>query len=385
MKTVHRTLLIPLAATSLFCMQSAFAQLPTYDNTYPTPNAACATYGNLVSCSTGVLDYLANNPSLYPGFLPPTNPYSFNTASGALHTSIVVTSNGGQTVENSDQIAPSEDGFAIAGTGTKSYFYTGDTDNKATVIDPDNNGTLLAGADSTKSWDVGLAALNDALTFDGAYHQMLIGFDFSEPQNGLTPNLPIWASITIRDVDGSRADVVVETQQLDLNNIFKDPSLFSSTKNFATGTLSQLKSTDFAVTVGAICVTSATTSYPSPNGVDCPDGGVPVGTNRGSSALEFINYFPSLNLQTLEAQGYDTLSGQVWMGCFGVTSNPKSGPALSDGIPVTQCDSGGYGDIFLLAGNSINKTPEPGTLALLGAALLGLVGLGRNKKAAIAA
>lgn len=385
MKIINRAVFIPFLAGSLLCMAPAFAQqsmapLPYYDTTYPTANAACATYGNLVSCSTGVLDYLAVT---YPnsGFLPPPTPYTFEANQGSLHASIVVTANGGQTVVNGDQIAPSEDGFSTNNGGTRDYFFTGDTNNQGNIINPANNGSLLAGADSTKSWDVGLAALNEKLTFDDAYHQMLIAFDFNNPQSGTDSTMPIWASITIRDVDGVLDDVVVETQQLDLANIFKDPSLHQSTKSFAGDTRTQLKSTDFALTVGAICVVSMTTSYPSPDGSRCPDGGELVITNRASSEVEFINYFPTLDLLGLEALGYDTLSGQVWMGCFGGTAS-GAGPTLGDSSSLSQCDAGGFGDIFLLAGNAIpdNQTPEPGTLALLGATLLALVGLRRARK-----
>lgn len=366
-------------ALGIFCTASvlalaslpAQAQLPLYNNTYPTPNAACATFGNLVSCSTGVLDYLA---AAFPnqGFLPPPSPYAFPANEGSLHASIVVTANGGQTLENGDVVAPSEDGFSTNNGGTKNYFFTGDTNNQNVIIDPANNGSLLPGADSLKSWDIGLAALNAKLTFNNAYHQMLIAFDFNNPQAPTTATMPIWASITIRDVDGNLADVVVETQQLDPNNIFKDPGLWNSNKDFGQDTLSQLSAGDFALTIGLICVASKTVSFPSPDGVSCPAGTQPIITNRSSSEVEFINYFPTLDLLALEAAGYDTLSGQVWMGCFGGDAR-ANGPALGGGGVLTQCDAGGYGDIFLLAGNAIpTRVPEPGTLALLGAALLAL-------------
>ena len=48
------------------------APLPVYAPTYPSPNSACATNGNFVSCSTRVLDYLASKN--YAGF---TGPYAF--------------------------------------------------------------------------------------------------------------------------------------------------------------------------------------------------------------------------------------------------------------------------------------------------------------------
>lgn len=73
------------------------------------------------------------------------------------------------------------------------------------------------------------------------------------------------------------------------------------------------------------------------------------------------------------------ISVQVWMGCFG-GGGSKDGPALADGIAITQCDTGGFGDIFLLAGAEENRVPEPGSLVLVGAGLLGLGVLRRRRQ-----
>jgi hypothetical protein len=341
--------------------------LPVYSSTYPTPNSACATLGNFVSCSTGVLNHLSGAGA--PGF---TGNYSFSAAQGALHDAIVVTSNGGAILDNGDVALPSEDGFTTNNGGNKDYFFTGDKN------DPANNGALSN--DTAFSWDMGLSVLNSKLTFDGAYHQMMIAFDFNNPQNG-TASLPIWALVTIRDSEGNLANQYFETQKLDPLDIFKDPSLFQSTKTFNGTGVTTPKSTDFALTVGAICVVSATVSYPSPNGSSCPTGGQLINTNQASNAVEFINYIPSLDLKGLEGAGYDTMSVQVWMGCFG-TGGRTSGPTLADSLPVGPCDTGGYGDIFLIAGAALpdrNDVPEPGTLALFGLSLFGLYAARRRQ------
>lgn len=334
--------------------------LPVYSPTYPSPNSACATYGNFVSCSTKVLDYLAAQN--YAGF---TGPYSFAASQGALLDTIVVTSNNGNILNNGDQVNPSEDGFSTNNGGNKKYFFTGDGN------DPTNNGSLAG--DTPFSWDIGLNALNQKLTFGGAYHEMAIAFDFNNPQNS-TASLPIWALVTVRDTDGNLANQYFETQSLDLNNIFKDPSLFSSTKTFDGSAVTTPGADDFALTVGAICVVNATVSYPSPDGASCPNGGTLVNTNRASNEVEFINYLPTLDLRGLQAMGYDTMSVQVWMGCFN-TNDRGSGPALAGGGSVGPCDTGGYGDIFLLAGAAVpdNRLPEPGTLGLTALAALALL------------
>ncbi|HXE36857.1 MAG TPA: PEP-CTERM sorting domain-containing protein [Azonexus sp.] len=339
----------------------AQADVPVFNDVYPRPSSACATFGNLVSCSTAVLDYLAGVPTA--GYV---GPYSFGTSQGALIDTIVLGTNNGNILNNGDIVPTgSEDSFSTITPG-KDYFFTGDSGN-----DPLNNGTLLG--DTAFSWDMSMNSLINALTFDGAFHQMLIGFDMNQPQNS-TASLPIWALITVRDVDGNKQNIYFETQNLDPNNIFKDPLLYQSDKTFDGTGVTTPGADDFALTVGTICVVDAVNSYPSPDGTSCPQGGTLINTNRGSNQLEFVNYLPGLDLQALFAIGYDTISVQVWMGCF--NSPPPngpdtSGPPLLNNGSVGDCDTGGFGDIFLMAGAANTQVPEPGTLALLGIALLG--------------
>jgi len=347
-----------LALSLLPAGLASAAPLPVYSPSYPSPNSACATFGNFVSCSTKALDYLAGKG--YAGF---TGPYSFAASQGALLDTVVITSNNGNILNNGDQVNPSENGFSSNNGGQKKYFFTGDGN------DPTNNGGLAG--DTPYSWDIGLNALNQKLTFGGAYHQMAIAFDFNNPQNS-TASLPIWALVTVRDLDGNLGNKYFETQALDPGDIFKDPATYASNKTFDGSAITTPGASDFALTVGAICVVNATVSYPSPDGSSCPSGGDLVNTNQASNEVEFINYLPTMDLQGMAAQGYDTMSVQVWMGCYNTGVN-GSGPALKDGGSVGPCDTGGFGDIFLLAGAAVdNRLPEPGTLGLAGLALLGL-------------
>lgn len=359
-----RKLAVWISLTSVLGLVSNLAlagPLPQYLPTYPSPNAACATNGNFVSCSTTVLDYLASQNK--PGFV---GPYGFTASQGALIDTVVLAANGGNILNNGDTVNPSENGFDSNNGGQKKYFFTGDSN------DPTNNGALSG--DTPYSWDIGLATLNAKLTFGGAYHQMLVALDFNNPQNS-TASLPIWALVTLRDKEGNLANKYFETQALDTSGgaatIFKDPSLYQSTKTFNGTGVTTPNAGDFAMTVGAICVVSEVVSYPSPDGTSCPSGGSLVNTNRASNEVEFINYIPSMDLQGLQAQGYDTMSVQIWMGCFG-TQTTGSGPAVPGG-PVGPCDTGGFGDIFLIAGGEVpGNVPEPGTLTLMAFALLAL-------------
>ncbi|MES2325566.1 MAG: hypothetical protein V4633_25230 [Pseudomonadota bacterium] len=357
-----------LTATALcsLCSLAQAVTLPYYSSTYPSPNAACATYGNVVSCSTKVLDYLAGLNT--PGF---TGPYGFTASQGNLIDTVVIAANGGNILDNGDLVSPSEDGFSTNNGGQKKYFFTGDSN------DPVNNG-LLTG-DTAHSWDIGTADLIDKLTFDGAFHQLLFAFDFNNPQSG-TANLPVWAMVTFRNGNGDQ--ISFETQKLDVSGgaatIFKDPGLHATTKIFDENVLNTPAADDFAITVGAICVVSATISYPSPDGASCPSGGALVSNNRSSSEVEFINYLPTLDLNDMLANGYTTMSMQVWMGCFN-TGDRGTGPALADDGMIGPCDTGGYGDIFLLAGApEPGRVSAPGSLALMGLGLVLLL-LGRRQ------
>lgn len=365
MKNVFKKTFGGVCAASLLAFASTPAQaadLPSFNTSYPIPSSACATFGNLVSCSTAVLDYLAaQNYSGYVG------PYSFSTAQGNLIDTIVLATNNGNILNNGDVVNPgSEDAFKTI-TPQKDYFFTGDNNN-----DPTNNGSLLG--DTAFSWDISMSSLIDKLTFGGAFHEMLIGFDMNQPQNS-TASLPIWSLITVRDVDGNSKNIYFETQNINPLNPQADPLAYVSDKTFNGTAVTTPGADDFAMTVGTVCVVNQFVSYPSPNGTSCPSGGQLVNTNRGSNQLEFINYLPGLDLLDLFSKGYDTLSVQVWMGCFNTPPRngpDTSGPDLLNGGSVGPCDTGGFGDIFLLAGDAKYRVPEPGTLVLIGAGLLGL-------------
>jgi hypothetical protein len=52
---------------------------------------------------------------------------------------------------------------------------------------------------------------------------------------------------------------------------------------------------------------------------------------------------------------------RLLFGCFGGTTKGNGAGYLSDGGETTNCDSSGFGDVFILAGSAMYETPEPAT------------------------
>lgn len=368
--------LIFAAAIAATTQLSQADQLPLYSTPVNLASPACIGLGDVVSCSAPALNVLNGLPQ---SSTQPTG-YVLDTSQGLLKTAIVVNAGGAAALDNQDTTPTGgsvDNGFK-ANVGSDSFFKMG-----VNVFEDAGGGTPLG--DMVGTWDISLTWLRDALTFDNLRHDLMIGFDFNQPQNGVGA-LDIWSLITVRDVDGQRAPNTPSQINFELNSQIGNPTLFNSTKSFGDAP----NSTDFVRVTNQLCVlpgggNNAGAVLPVNGNGTCPAGYEKVDNAQSTSSTEFLNFIPELNaaLEAYIAAGYDTLSVDVWMGCFGRRDRQGDliGPALADGGETFGCDAGGFGDIFLLAAPTGQQVPEPGMAMLMAFALLGLgISLGHRRR-----
>ena len=370
--TVHATAFAALVAGSVSVMAGP---LGVYGASIDiTNNPACINYGDAVSCSAPLLNYFAG---LDESTKTTAGGYVLATPQGALSSYIVLGAGGAAALDNADTVPVDgavEDGFK-SNAGSDSYFATGKTSTVGgNAGDPANNG-LMAGADLLGTWDVGLQWLKDALTIGDTRRDLMIGFDYNQPQNATT-SLDFWALITLRDLEGTLLDVNFEI----LNKPGSNWLTFNTSKTID----SKPFAADFATVNGVTCIKTDAGGVPidilpQPGG-SCPAGyQVTIDNAQSTADTEIFAFLPELNngLEQYIAAGYDVASVRMAFGCYQSTNpqgnfNPGVGYLADEatGGKTVNCESGGFGDVYLLAGDERRENvPEPGTLALVGLAL----------------
>lgn len=367
----HNRFALAVAASLMSGM--AFADpIPVYEG--PAINIAspaCLSIGDGVGCSLPLLNYLAGYAGTRQTDATPPG-YVIPTPQGALAPYIVLQAGGGAP-DNSDLTTLPlrvEDGFKSNDGGSDDFRATGKTSTLlGNMNDPGNNALvsgLGAGADLPGTWDVGIDWLIKALTIDGLRRQIMIGFDYNQAQSSTT-SLNYWALITVRDLQSVQTDVNYEIRSNPTNTAYDA---------FSTGKTRDSKpaSTDFAVVNGVTCVDTNGSEgipiLPQPGG-SCPAGyEVTLNNAQSTATTEIAAFIPELSarLELYRALGYDVISVRMAFGCFGGTPGGSFNPGLdylSDAGATSNCENGGFGDVFLLAGAPETLIPEPATLSLM--------------------
>lgn len=380
-------LAIGLAGLALSSMTLAAPLLlyggPTIDKASP----ACLNVGDAVSCSAGMLNVL-NGMSPTQATTDAQKGYVFASPQGDLKDAIVIETGGNAATGNGDTdptVGNVENGYKSNSGGDK-YTATGKTGStEGNLGDPANNG-LRADGDAKGTWDIEIGWLLQALTIDSLRHELMIGFDYNQPQNG-TGSLDYWALITVRDLDHHLGDINFEIKNTLQDGIAGNDTYdtYTSTKGFE----DKPYASDFS-TVNTV------TCYKNEGGVvsdiipvitgSCPQGYDTVFNAQSDSTTEIFAFLPELNasLESYLATGYDVISVRMLFGCFGGSDHKAGQGYLADeatGNMTTHCDGGGNADVYLLAGGAMDRElPEPGSLALAGLAMGALGWVTRRRR-----
>jgi hypothetical protein len=320
-----------------------------------------------VSCSAQYLNFLATGS---PGGNA-TIDFVDNRPQGALFDPLVIMVGGGpQQESNAEYRLPGgvsnnvDNAYGANGQGSFSEYGThlnaGEIVGNNPPIDPTQTvfNEITGPVSSQTAWDIGLADLISALTTPAGRHDLYVMFDNNQQGENVGQNILVWALVCVQDAQGVLTDQCFEL--IDQNGIGDptanpDPTAFNTAKTYGTAPAP----TDFVLANGAFCVDDVTQQVVSFNQSNCPAGQTRINNNLGTNDTEFIVQIPELNdsLEALLALGYDFVSTQLRF------TNQNAG----------------FEDVYILAG-PVTLVPEPGTLLLIGIALIGFTVSARRRK-----
>jgi len=370
----RRTRLTALSAAiaGLGFAASAQALDLTYIEGTSTP-APYVTYGDGNSYSLPVLGVLYDyiKTGTLSNSIQPGNPYYVNSTPGQIQDLIVVgTGANGQPVNTN--FAGMDNAYPTPNSSGTTFFSTG------TVADPGQVAPFVG--DAAGTWDIRLSALSNFVGNESP----IFFFNNNQVNSGASTNqnLAIWAALTLYDTEnagatktlyftnnGGKFAVVSEGGGGVLNGIAGTGTAGGPTAPLA-GTNDK---TDYVLSGGALCYTASLQVVSCSNSAAV---GGPINHNLGADQAVYAVVFPELNriLAAASFEGYDVLSIDWRMGCDPNTIDPTVNC-------VGRSLNNGYEQLFIGKASTVVNVPEPGTLALLGSALLGFGVMRRRNKA----
>jgi len=359
---------------ALFLAVPAAVMAPHDASACPSLNLPVATAANSVQLGDAISYGL---PILGANLLP--------SAPGQISDCIVVAtgSNGNPINQNAAGI---DDAYPTpTGTGGLPYFRTGDP---LSSPDPGSSFGAFTGQTGT-TWDIRLSALSSFLAGNTA----IVAFNHNQTNSGGTidQNLVLWAQLALVDDQGQLptkyfyfTSVPNTTGIPNFGDPGGDPFAYTGPQTAATNTYPT--GSDGGATfpkggVGTGTGSGDASFFVLAQGQVCLDGPVGVGQpqpcdgtevatvnlNLGADHAADAVIFPEIQalLDTAGFGGYDVLQADIRMGCNAAQ------------ITGGQCPAGfvlnnGFEQIFIIAGTVERQVPEPGTIALLGLALVAL-------------
>lgn len=307
--------------------------------TLPDPFTNAYLYGDFHSYSLPILAYQYDQ--LFGGGTGPSNPFYVQSAPGQISDDIVIaTGSSGNPVTTNftgmDNAYPTPNSSGIP------TFSTG------TTTDPDPTFT----GDQAGTWDAQLSALTAFL--DG--NDMIVLFNNNQENSGAASNqnLYAWGQVAIRDSEGGAAPLYFDFTNSPPGGTFGgDPTGYTSPGLWAP------TAADYVLSGGQVCINAGG----SPVGCDTAGAIGPFNHNLGADqaayaliSLELNEFLSNWTMESL----YDVMSVDIRMYDL----------------------NNGYEQIFVQFGTVGEfppaPIPEPSTLVLLGAGILGVALLRRK-------